>query len=177
MWENFKLFVDTFTLVLFIILMILVLYQYQTIHRMNKKINRLRRRYDILFQGETDLNLEEILNQQSKSIQANNKLMQRLQQDIAECNERTSSAIRKIGFHNYDAYDYLQNKLSYTLVLLDNDNNGILLTSIFGEEQSSSFSKEIWNGKCGQKLSDDEKIALDKALSGGIRGNKKDSKL
>ena len=65
---------------------------------------------------------------------------------------------------NYDAFEYLTNKLSYSLCLLDANDNGLIITSIFGREQSTNYIKIITNAKCSEKLSDEENEALKKAL-------------
>ena len=41
-----------------------------------------------------------------------------------------------------------------------------MITSIYGRDQSTSFSKKIRAGKADVELSQEEKIALDKALLG-----------
>ena len=81
-------------------------------------------------------------------------------------NAELSHCIRKIGFYRYDAFGNTRNELSFALALLDRENNGIVINSIYGQDNSNIYSKPIIGGKSQYKLSDEEKEALDKAING-----------
>ena len=48
--------------------------------------------------------------------------------------------------------------------MLDNENNGFVLTSIFGREESVIYAKEIESGISRYELSAEEKEVLDSAM-------------
>ena len=54
--------------------------------------------------------------------------------------------------------------LSYAVALLDAENNGVILSSIFGREDSRSYVKPIEGGKSTYTLTDEEQQALQKAM-------------
>lgn len=162
--EVFKTIVQTGIFFLFIILTLLMLLAFSNIVKLNKRVKRLKKRYDIILKGQGELNLEEILLLHSKDIDGIKEDLAKLSIKQEKANIELAKSIQRIGFHKYDAFSYLQNKLSYTLVLLDSDNNGVMLTSIYGRESSHSFAKKVENGKVLGNISDDEKIALNKAI-------------
>ena len=58
--------------------------------------------------------------------------------------------------------------LSYAVALLDSNNNGVVLSSIFGREDSRSYVKPIEAGKSTYTLTDEEDEALRQAISGAL---------
>lgn len=93
------------------------------------------------------------------------KLDDRTGKILEENMERTALCIQKLAFVKYNAFDYLTNELSYSLALLNDFNDGIIITSIFGREQSSIYIKEVKKGKSTSKLSEHELQALKRAIN------------
>ena len=153
--------------VIIIILMVFVVLvsviNFRKINIVNKKVNRVKRRYDALFRAQ-DGDIEDILNQNSTDIVANQKRIEELSKTLESVETLQAISLQKIGLVNYGAFEYLTNKLSYSLCLLDANDNGLIITSIFGREQSTSYIKIITNAKCSEKLSEEENEALKKAL-------------
>lgn len=78
--------------------------------------------------------------------------------------DQLSLAISKVCMNRYDAFEELSGKHSFSLVLLDEHRDGILLTSIYSSEGSNIFCKTIKNGESEQALSREESSALEKAI-------------
>ena len=60
----------------------------------------------------------------------------------------------------YDAFNQMGGQLSYSLVLLDENNNGFIVNSVHSTEGCYSYSKEIRNGDSNISLSTEEEEAL-----------------
>jgi len=71
---------------------------------------------------------------------------------------------QKIGFIKYNAFENIGNDLSFALTLLDGNNNGICISSIYGRSESRIFSKPIVKGKSLVSLSQEELESLNEAL-------------
>ena len=71
---------------------------------------------------------------------------------------------KKIGFIKYNAFENIGNDLSFALTLLDGNNNGICISSIYGRSESRIFSKPIVKGKSLVSLSQEELESLNEAL-------------
>lgn len=116
--------------------------------------------------------LDEIKERMDKSFDSLNKAQENFENEIGQdtdkrlktMNEQLSFAIQKVVLHKYDAFENQTGKLSFTMVLLDRFNNGIMLTSINARESSYNYTKYIKNGKSDLEMSRDEQIALDKVL-------------
>lgn len=78
--------------------------------------------------------------------------------------DQLSLAIRKVSLYRYNAFDDVAGETSFSAVFLDEHRNGIIFTSIYARQNSTTFAKEIRNGEPQQKLSPEETQALQEAL-------------
>lgn len=82
---------------------------------------------------------------------------------LANCENEAGISIKKLAVVNFDAFDDVKGNLSFALAMLDNNNDGIILTSLFGHNSCNTYVREIRNGETSVKLLIEEKEALDKA--------------
>jgi hypothetical protein len=69
-------------------------------------------------------------------------------------------AITRIGVVRFRAFEDMGSDLSYAVALLDSHNNGVVLSSIFGREDSRSYVKPIKDGQSTYTLTTEEQQAL-----------------
>lgn len=74
------------------------------------------------------------------------------------------SSIRKVSFERYNPFPGVGGNQSFTLVLLDASNSGVVITSLHNRESTRVYAKAIRNGKPLQNLSEEEGRALQNAL-------------
>ena len=82
--------------------------------------------------------------------------VQALRQDSAET-FRHMSAVR------YDAFGDMGGHLSWSLALLDDGGDGVVITSIHGRSDSRTYVKNIADWSCEQQLSPEETEAVEHA--------------
>lgn len=95
------------------------------------------------------------------------KLNKRDDQIIQVCNNinnELAHCIKKVGLYKYDAFGNTKNNLSFALALLDRENNGIVINSIYGQDNSNVYSKPIIKGTSKYNLSYEEKEAINNAI-------------
>ena len=83
----------------------------------------------------------------------------------SEINGKMIKCIQKVGFIKYDAYESGNNGLSFALALLDNDNSGVLINSVYNRNYSNIYAKEIVKGEVKENISEEENSALTKAIN------------
>ena len=74
------------------------------------------------------------------------------------------AGIQKFASLRYDAFDDISNNLSFSLALLDVEDTGYIITSIYGRESSSLYIKPVINGKSRYTMSNEETLVYEKAL-------------
>ena len=131
---------------------------------MNNKIRRQKQRYDHLLRGSSDeVNLEELLLTLNDQIESSNKQLRSVDQRSIEAKDTTMGAMSNMAVVHYNAFDGQTSELSFSLCLMDNFHNGIILTNLYSSEGSNMYLKEITNGQCKLELSKQEEEALKRA--------------
>ena len=88
-----------------------------------------------------------------------------LETSQAEHRNLLEGCLQKVGVVKFDAFEDVGGEQSFVAALLDSSKNGIVLSSLYGRQESRLYAKGIVNGEGDRALSDEERRALDKALS------------
>ena len=86
-----------------------------------------------------------------------------LRQEVAGLRLDSADALRNLAVVRYDAFGDMGGHLSWSLALLDDHGNGVLLTSIHGRNDARTYAKAITDWSCEQQLSPEEEEALEHA--------------
>lgn len=147
------------------ILGVLVIIMYGIIINLAMNLNYLKKRYRKMMTGVDGANLERMLIghiDEVKSVVAKN---QELEAENKRLDAWLQTAITRIGVVRFRAFEDMGSDLSYAVALLDSHNNGVILSSIFGREDSRSYVKPIKDGQSTYTLTEEEQQALHEAMS------------
>ena len=128
------------------------------------RLGSLKKKYDFFMQGDNGASLERKLSVEVSEIRDAAKGLETMMTEQATIRNIQSNTIQKIGFIKYNAFENIGNDLSFALTLLDGNNNGICISSIYGRNESRIFSKPIVKGKSLVSLSQEELESLNEAL-------------
>lgn len=128
------------------------------------KINALTKRYDYFMAGENGASLERKLAVEVKELRDSADSIEQLFQLQQAIHTTQQNTFQKIGFVKYNAFENIGNDLSFALTLLDGNNNGVCISSVYGRSESRIFSKPIVKGKSLAGLSQEEMESLNDAL-------------
>ena len=131
------------------------------------KLSYMKKRYRKMMAGVDGANLERMLMGHIDEVK---KVVEKNEQIDAE-NRRIDAllqtAITRVGVVRFRAFDDMGSDLSYAVAMLDSHNNGVILSSIFGREDSRSYVKPIENGNSSYTMTEEEEKALNDAMSKG----------
>lgn len=82
---------------------------------------------------------------------------------LEDCENNAHVSLKKVGLVNFDAFDDVKGNMSFSLALLNNNNDGFIFTSLYGHNSCNTYIREIIAGETSVKLLDEEKTALEKA--------------
>lgn len=149
------LFIGAFTAIILLLIIVIMLCV---------NLGRLSKRYKKFMGGKNAKSLEKDI----MGLYEDNRLikvsMEKNRKDIESLYRKLESAFQKIGVVKYDAFEQMGGKLSFSLALLDENDNGFILNSVHSTEGCYSYTKEIKNGLCDISLGEEEKKALDIAM-------------
>jgi hypothetical protein len=83
-----------------------------------------------------------------------------LRQEVAALRLESADALRHLAVVRYDAFGDVGGQLSWSMALLDDHGNGVVLTSIHGRNDARTYAKSIVGFDCDQQLSPEEADAL-----------------
>lgn len=127
------------------------------------QISKLKKRYKKFMDGKEAESLEDVisshLNEIDGLISSNNENKEK----IAKLQNQTQFTFQKLGLVKYDAFQEMGGKLSFSLCLLNEKEDGFLINAMHTREGCYTYIKEIIAGNCVIILSDEEREALDMA--------------
>lgn len=125
-----------------------------------KKVSGLKKRLDKFLVGKDGMSLE----QDIIGLCEDNKFLKnstdRNKKDIRNLYKQMETAYQKMGLVKYDAFNQMGGQLSFSLALLDENNNGFIINSVHSTEGCYSYTKEIKNGVSAISLGTEEAEAL-----------------
>lgn len=128
------------------------------------KVKKLKGRLDKFLVGKDGFSLE----QEIIGLCEDNKFLKnstgKNKKDIRNLYKRMESAYQKMGLVKYDAFHQMGGQLSFSLALLDENNNGFIINSVHSTDGCYSYTKEIKNGICSISLGTEEAEALAMAM-------------
>ena len=157
MFESIQPWIGMATIVLVIALLVYCII-------LHIRLGSLKKKYDFFMQGDNGASLERKLSVEVSEIRDAAKGLETMMTEQAAIRNIQSNTIQKIGFIKYNAFENIGNDLSFALTLLDGNNNGICISSIYGRNESRIFSKPIVKGKSHVSLSQEELESLNEAL-------------
>ena len=129
------------------------------------KLSTLSKKYSNFLQGKNGKSLEKEL----VNLFEDNRLLKtsvdQNKKDIRKLYKMMEYTFSKAGLNKYDAFSEMGGRLSYSLALLNDQNDGFILNSVHSTEGCYSYAKVIKNGVCNVELGDEEKKALSMALN------------
>lgn len=162
--EFLKSFVASYSEVVIMALFVIILIQFILFITVVSKNNKLQQRYRKIMRGVNNKNLEGLIVEYLDRVDKSKASMDGVVERFDELDNRVQRCIQKTAIMRYKAFDDV-GALSYSIALLDDHNDGVIITGIYGRNESTSYAKPIDNGISRYDLSEEEDEVLDKAIN------------
>jgi len=106
-------------------------------------------------------NLKELLSQ----FQEMKGELKKISEELEKLKKENKFSIQRIGLVRFNPFSELGGNQSFSVALLDGNNNGFVITSLYTREGNRIYAKPISDGKSQYLLSREEKEAIDKAIN------------
>lgn len=127
------------------------------------KLKKLRAKYNRFMSGLSDRNIEDLLDYCIDSVNEVKEKNKKIENHIGHINRNMVQCVQKKGIVRYNAFDDVGSDLSFSIALLDNNDDGIVISSIYSRDSSSSYAKPVIGGKSKYPLSAEEMQAIEVA--------------
>lgn len=121
-----------------------------------------KRRFGDLAEEAAD-NLARAISSCESDIKSLNARLDAISAKLDQVSEIQPLCVRKVGFVRFDAFDDVGGEQSFSLAMLDGNDNGIILSSIYSRSDSRFYAKRVTGGTASHNLSNEESDALRQA--------------
>ena len=89
-----------------------------------------------------------------------------LRGEVQALRGEVAEALRHLAVVRYDAFGDMGGRMSWSVAVLDDRGNGVVLTSIHGRSEARTYAKGVTGWVCEQALSPEEEQAVTLAKAG-----------
>ncbi|MGB9780702.1 DUF4446 family protein [Caldanaerobacter sp.] len=146
-----------------ITLVFLVVFESVLLLILNARFLKVKRTYEKVIDT---LKREDVLNLLQKILTETEEIRDDINQMKIKINaiERESKkAIKKVGIVRYNAFPDVGSDLSYSIAFLDEEDNGVVISGIYGRHETATFAKPVERGHSKYPLSAEEVQAIERA--------------
>ena len=149
--------------IIFIILLVMLIGVFVYAVVISKKLKEMTIKYDKFMRGKDAETLEDVILERFEQVDTLITENETKTKQITEIFENLKTTVQKCGIVKYDAFHEMGGKLSFSMAMLDDKNNGFILTSVHTREGCYTYVKEIIKGESFVVLSEEERSALEEA--------------
>ncbi len=113
-----------------------------------------------VFGGHDLREIEELLRDVFESKHEAEAAIERHETSIDEIMKTLDSVVAGIGIVRFTAFENMGGNQSFSIAILDRKEKGVVLTSIYGGNESSLYAKPVEKGNSAYELSKEERSAL-----------------
>ena len=123
----------------------------------------VRRSTDILTADGSGHSLADVVASRSRDIESLAAQVDALSARLDATRVELSAALRHVSVVRYDAFGDMGGRMSFSTALLDDNADGLLITSIHGRSETRTYMKPVVRAGCDQ-LSPEEQQAINQAM-------------
>lgn len=129
-------------------------------------LKNIKSRQQSMMRGQNGVSLEEIIIKNVNDIKDIKQNIATIEKDIVDINAKLKKAFTKYGAMKFSAFDDVGGDQSFALAVLDDENNGVIISSLKGREGSNVYLKTVENGNADISLMSEEITVLKEAKKG-----------
>ena len=145
-------------------LVILILFGF--VVNLHMEVSTLKSRYKRMMEGSEGENIAGMLAEHTSKFNKALDEQRSFERKLETLEEQSKSSLARVAVVHFDAFEKTGQGLSWCLALLDRENNGIVISSICGQETARTYVKPIEDGRVTEKykLTREEEQAIQQAM-------------
>lgn len=129
------------------------------------QMHKLKKKYKMFMDGKNAKTLEEAIMNRMDQIDYLISSNEKNEKSIEVIHKNLKSTFQKVGLIKYDAFHEMGGKLSFSLALLNEINDGFIINAMHSREGCYTYIKEIIDGNSIIALAEEETEALNMAMN------------
>jgi uncharacterized protein YutE (UPF0331/DUF86 family) len=133
------------------------------------RLRKVRRRYAILRGDAAEKDIFSVVERVMSRLKAMEHRVDRVAAAQEEEVLLRKLAIQRFGLVRYDAFEDMGGRMSFSAALLDDNGDGVVISSINGRTETRTYAKVVRGLASEHNLSDEEREAIAVAVGGSDR--------
>ncbi|MBI2640692.1 MAG: DUF4446 family protein [Candidatus Sungbacteria bacterium] len=125
----------------------------------------LRKKVGMLFGGLKPAKEGDIIRDVLKRLMKVEAKLEELEPRISLLETISKISVQKVGFLRFNPFQDTGGDQSFILTMLDREDNGVLISSLYAREGARVYAKNIERGKSKHPLSEEEKGVLEETIA------------
>ena len=117
-----------------------------------------------IFAGTKARNLEEMIVEVGKKVNQIEEMQEKIDKHLVVIDSRLDKSVRNIETVRFNPFIDAGSNQSFAIAMLNDEGNGVVMSSLYARDRMSIFAKPIVRGKSEFELSSEEKEVLSKAI-------------
>lgn len=163
--ENIIAIINGFQIYIIAALIILIIILFIMLIVIFKSLSRLEDRYRKFMRGVDNKNLEELILSYLDKIDEAKAETKEMKEIYKEISVKVKKCVQKVSIVRFRAFEDVGSDLSFSISMLDENNDGVIITGIYGRNESTTYAKPIDRGISRYELSQEENQVLTDCLN------------
>lgn len=148
-------------------LVVVILLLFALIANLYSELSTVKMRYKRMMEGAEGESIEQMLSSRMSDINNAVNESRKIQNRLDVLDELVKSSLARVAVIHFDAFENTGQGLSWCVALLDRNYNGVIFSSICGQNNERSYVKPIEDGRVSSKykLTREEEQALRQAMN------------
>jgi len=130
---------------------------------LNFQLWQLKKKLKTFFNGKKASDLEGVLFEEIKRLKKAEKDIEELFKSTEFLAKMASQSIQRVGVVRFNPFKETGGDQSFSIALLDSNDNGLVISSLFTRQGTRIYTKPITKGQSSYQLSKEELEAIKKA--------------
>lgn len=133
---------------------------------LSSRIASIGSKYKKFMRGSSGKSFENMLMDHVTDVEAAIERVNIMNEDLVNVKNQMDRCIQKCNIIRYNAFSDTGSDLSFSIAILDNFNDGFIVTGIYGRNESITYAKPVTKGTSKYPLSVEEELVLNRSLKG-----------
>ncbi|WP_026883390.1 DUF4446 family protein [Clostridium akagii] len=156
-YNAYSIYIVAALILLVIILFIIIIIYGKSIDRVEVRLKKLTRGID-------NTNLEELISSYMDRVEKTTEESDEIKKLYSDIHEKVDKCLQNISVLRFKAFENVGSDLSFSIAMLDNNKDGVVITSIYGRNESTTYAKPVDKGISRYELSVEENTVLNNAI-------------
>lgn len=128
------------------------------------RMGRITGRFKVLLKGSESTNLENLLIKALELGEENQAALKKVMDNQSELRTTLARCVQNKAVVRFNAYDDISSDLSFAVALLDGNGDGVVISSLYGRDESRTYAKPVVQAKSKYPLNQEEIKVINDAL-------------